>query len=234
VGTGGSVAGTGGAGGSATSGAGGAIAGGAGGASGGASGASPGGGGTGGAAGGSGGAGGTAQMSPEEALYTTNCSACHGPTGEGSVLGPEIRHPVEDFAIWMVRNGTEGREGGMNPFPGPMVPLDTSFVSDAELGMIISYLSDKTKFPQPTTGEGLYLDYCASCHGADGKGAGTTRDLTNLVDPLATAVPDNVRSGHHNMPPEFNLRIEYMPAQDATVLSDAELMLIATHIEGLP
>jgi hypothetical protein len=36
------------------------------------------------------------------------------------------------------------------------------------------------------------------------------------------------------MPPEFNLRIEYMPAQDATVLSDAELMLIATHIEGLP
>jgi mono/diheme cytochrome c family protein len=118
----------------------------------------------------------------------------------------------------------------MNIFPAPMVPLDMTFVSDAELGMIISYLSDKTKFPQPTTGEGLYLDYCANCHGADGKGAGTTRDLTGIAD-LATEIPEHVRAGAHAG--EFNLRIEYMPAQDMTALTDAELMLITTHVEGL-
>lgn len=129
--------------------------------------------------------------------------------------------------MWMVRNGSMARNPNTT-YPGPMVAMEPAFVSDAELAMIISYLNS---FPQPTTGQALYEDYCANCHGADGKGAATTRDLTNLVDPLATAVPENVRGGHH--PGEFNLLIEYMPAQDATVLTDAELMLIATYIETL-
>jgi hypothetical protein len=143
------------------------------------------------------------------------------------VLGPDIRHPKEDFAIWMVRNGSDARTGGMNPYPGPMVPLDTSFVTDAELAMILTYLNS---FPQPTTGEALFLDYCASCHGADGKGAGTTRDLTAVAN-LATEIPDKVRNGTHQG--EFNLRIEYMPKRDTTELTDAELMLITTYVEGL-
>jgi mono/diheme cytochrome c family protein len=176
-------------------------------------------------------------MSPEEALYVQLCSACHGTDAQGTLvgptkMGPEIRHPVADFTTWMVRNGSAPRNPNTT-YPGPMVAMDAGFVSDAELNMIIAYLNDKTKFPQPTTGQGLYEDYCANCHGADGKGAQTTRDLTNLVDPLAEAVPTNVRMGHH-LENEYNLLTEYMPAQDATVLSDAELMLIATYIEGLP
>ncbi|HEX2879426.1 MAG TPA: c-type cytochrome [Polyangiaceae bacterium] len=177
--------------------------------------------------GGGGGAGGQSAMSPEEALYTTHCSTCHGPSGEGGALGPEIRHPVDDFTLWMVRNGSEPRNPN-SAFPAPMIPIEPDMLSDADLAMVISYLNS---FPKGTTGEALYLDYCANCHGADGKGAQTTRDLTNLADPLATAVPDNVRGGHH--PGEFNLLIEYMPAQDMSVLTDAELMLIASHIETL-
>jgi mono/diheme cytochrome c family protein len=166
-------------------------------------------------------------MSPEQALYTTNCSACHGPTGEGSVLGPEIRHPVTDFTTYMVRNGSMGRNPN-TAFPGPMVPLDMGFISDAELTMVISYLNS---FPKPTTGQALFEDYCANCHGADGKGGPTTRDITNTVEALSTLVPMQVRAGAHAG--MFEMLIEYMPAQDASVLTDADLMMIATYVDTL-
>jgi mono/diheme cytochrome c family protein len=203
--------------------------GGAGGVSGGAGGAAGGSAGGGAGGGGAGGGGGASQMSPEEALYITNCSACHGATGEGTILGPEIRHPVTDFTNWMVRNGSDARTGGMSLFAAPMLPLDMTFITDAELTMVISYLNS---FPKPTTGQALYEDYCANCHGADGKGGPTTRDITNLVDPLATKIPEQVRAGTHAG--QFEMRIEYMPARTAAELTDQDLMLIATYVDGLP
>jgi mono/diheme cytochrome c family protein len=150
---------------------------------------------------------------------------CHGPSGIGSPLAPENQHPVPEFAIWMVRNGSDAR--GASAYEMPMLPFDEATLSPEQLEMILDYLNS---MPQPTTGEALFHDYCANCHGADGKGGPTTRDLT-AVDNLATEVPNNVREGHH--PGEYDMRVEYMPAQDASRLTDAELGLIADYIATL-
>ncbi len=183
--------------------------------------------------GGSGGSGGSPNVidTPEELLYFTKCAVCHGPDGVGisapELTGPEIQHPIRDHTRWVVRNGLPGVG-----FKDPMeewYPVDQPdqemelIVSDAEMEMIFDYLDTP---PKPTTGQGLYLDYCGNCHGADGKGGVTTRDLTT-VEAMADQVTP-VRNGTH--PGEQNLRIEYMPAMDQTILTDAELGLINTYI----
>src|SRR5688572_24130220 len=81
------------------------------------------------------------------------CSVCHGPEGAGLAdKGPEIQHPVIDFSTWVVRNG--------RTHPGykePMPKATADMLPDAQLQGIFAHLA---KPPKPTTGEGLYKDYC--------------------------------------------------------------------------
>jgi len=98
------------------------------------------------------------------------------------------------------------------------------YVSDADLLLIFDYLDTP---PQPTTGEGLYLDYCGNCHGADGLGGTTTRALTDAA--VLAELVDTTRNGTH--PGEEDNRPEHMPPMDATILTDAELELISDYIE---
>jgi mono/diheme cytochrome c family protein len=186
-------------------------------------------------------------MSPGETAYVLNCATCHGALGVGvpatnaepMPLGPEIQHPVRPYAEWVVRNGredsSEGFEHAMLSFgttddPGtpdcdPTFPDGCDvYVSDADLQLIFDYLDTP---PQPTTGEGLYLDYCGNCHGADGLGGTTTRALTS-TDVLGE-LTSVVREGTH--PGEEDNRPEHMPPMDQTILSDAELQLISDYVD---
>jgi mono/diheme cytochrome c family protein len=186
-------------------------------------------------------------MSPGELAYTEHCSTCHGLIGEGMPatatepmpLGPEIQHPVRPYAEWVVRNGREDTSVG---FKHPMLSFGTAddpatddcdptfpdgcdvYVSDADLMLIFDYLDTPA---QPTTGEGLYLDYCGNCHGADGLGGTTTRALTDAA--VLAELVDTTRNGTH--PGEEDNRPEHMPPMDQTILSDAELQLISDYIE---
>jgi mono/diheme cytochrome c family protein len=184
-------------------------------------GAGGGGGGSGGSGGGqagSAGAGGGAAMTGE-ALYTSKCAACHGAQGVGGTLGPEIQHPVRDYAAWVVRHGRSS-----TAFPAPMVAVTPQELSDAALTSIWDYLDSP---PQPTTGQALYKDYCANCHGADGKGGPTMRSIVNELGKLKSIV----RQGAH--PGEFDMRREYMPVFGTDVISNAELDLIYTYVDSL-
>jgi mono/diheme cytochrome c family protein len=149
------------------------------------------------------------------------CVPCHGPEGAGvPEMGPEIQHPVIDFSTWVVRNGR------MHPaFKLPMLKYGPDVLPDAQLQGIFAFLASR---PKPTTGAGLYKDYCENCHGADGKGGVTMRDIS--AAPVADFISDS-RAGHH--PGEFSNRREYMPKWTAAELSDAELRLIFMHVDGL-
>lgn len=147
--------------------------------------------------------------------FTKNiCSTCHGMAGQGVAnLGPEIRHVPVAFSSYIVRNG---RGVGMAPFP------QTS-LSDADLAAIQTWLAGQ---PKPTSGSGLYLDYCANCHGPTGGGGGVPVKAQGL--PTAT-ITTTVRAGHGTDPAQ---RGTYMPAFGADVLTDAEVTLIAQFLGG--
>jgi len=93
------------------------------------------------------------------------------------------------------------------------------------LKLIFDYLD---KPPQPTTGQALYHDYCANCHGADGKGGPTTR---NIIGTITHPFEGIVRDGTH--PGMYDERNEYMSPFSTTRISDAELALIKTYVDTL-
>jgi mono/diheme cytochrome c family protein len=136
------------------------------------------------------------------------------------MMGPEIQHPVVDFSTWVVRNGRVHPD-----YKLPMLKYTPDMVSDMQLQGIFSFLAAR---PKPTTGAGLYKDYCENCHGADAKGGVTMRNIS--AEPVAAFIADS-RSGKH--PGEFSNRREYMPKWTATELSDAEIRLIFMYVDGL-
>jgi len=154
-----------------------------------------------------------------KALFDANCKSCHGEQGVGGVNAPDIVHPVRDYFTWVVRNGR-----AQTSYPKPMEKFGTDKLSDAQLMLIFDYLDLP---PQPTTGKALYEDYCANCHGKDGKGGPIQRPITNEVAKVTTIV----RSGHNVG--QFSMRRDYMPAFPTSDISDAELMLIKSYVDSL-
>jgi len=174
---------------------------------------------------GSGGGGGGFGGGDPAAFYAVLCSACHGSRGEGlAALGPEIQHPVRDFSTWVVRNGRRGHPS----YPGStMEAFPSSLLSDAALKTLFDSLSAPT-VPKPTTGEALFKDYCANCHGASGTG-GTAGEAAKGA-PLSKAL-SMVRNGHNLT--QFASRTGYMPKWSAAELTDAEVGLIVTYLNSL-
>jgi mono/diheme cytochrome c family protein len=157
-------------------------------------------------------------------LYNVNCSLCHGIQGAGSALAPETQHPVRDYSTWVVRTGLPGKGPGMT-YPKPMDPFTADMLSDADLMLIFDYLD---KAPKPTTAQELYHDYCGNCHGADGKGGPTTRDLTGNI---THDFEDIIRQGTH--PGMYDERNEYMSKFDMSWITDEQMQMIKDYIDTL-
>jgi mono/diheme cytochrome c family protein len=167
--------------------------------------------------------GGPPDVSGEE-FYLSVCAPCHGQSGEGTAIGYALQHPVRDYSTWVVRNG---RPPGNPELPGSvMTAYSTDTLGEATLEEIWDYLDT---FPQPTTGEALYLDYCRNCHGEDATGGITGVSLLTaeaMLEPL-----DKVREGDNVG--LYDMRAEAMPAFSPTRLSDAEVQLIVDHLATL-
>jgi mono/diheme cytochrome c family protein len=166
------------------------------------------------------GTGGTGEITPE-AYYVDVCGDCHGASGEGTEDGPELQHPFDDFATWVIRTGRTGHPD----YEDDMAEYGPGSLPEPILAGILEFLAS---FPQPTTGEGLYADYCATCHGADATGGVTGVDIS--AEPLGELI-EHAREGSH--PGEFPNREEFMPAFDESVLSDAEIGLISDYLSSL-
>ena len=153
-------------------------------------------------------------------VYAAVCATCHGSTGEGTDKGYELRHPVRGYSTFVVRNGRPGVEFPMSE----MSAYDTSLLSVQQLEEIWDFLSD---MPQPTTGEGLFLGYCANCHGADALGGVVDQDLDeeDFLDIL-----EQVREGDGEN--DYAARLEYMPSWTNAELSDEEVQLISDYLSA--
>jgi mono/diheme cytochrome c family protein len=84
------------------------------------------------------------------ALYTANCSSCHGPLATSSKKGATAA---------MIQTGISGNYGGMGQF---------SILTTAQIQALAAALGSTTAAPTPAGTEGatLYTTYCSSCHGA--------------------------------------------------------------------
>ena len=94
-------------------------------------------------------------------------------------------------------------------------------ITDTDLTAVISWLDGQ---PKPTTGQGLFLDFCGNCHGKDGNGGIQPVKVTGET---IMAVNTKVRGGFGT---DISMRNAYMPAEDVNALSDAELTLIEQFI----
>lgn len=155
-------------------------------------------------------------------VFQLLCSTCHGTTGEGTALGPELQHPVAAFSTWVVRNGRDS-----DSYPGPMIAYPETMVTEQQLEEIWTWLGG---LPQPTTGEALYLDYCANCHGANARGGRVAKNIQEKGTELGD-LTEKVREGEGGT--NYGAAALYMPHWSTSQISDDELTLIAEHLTTL-
>jgi mono/diheme cytochrome c family protein len=104
-------------------------------------------------------------------LARVGCVGCHGDSGQGTNVGPQIASPDLDQATLMrfVRQPS-----------GSMPAFSADVVSDKELADIFAYIHSVavTKPAEPllsgdaTKGKKLFTNYgCYECHGTEGQGA---------------------------------------------------------------
>lgn len=172
------------------------------------------------------GAGGVTMMPAETEgffFYLDNCDACHEFMGEGKPPdqgGPEVAHTDRGYARWVIRNGRSRPDfvQSMRGHPEDELP-------DNILEELLDYLDS---IPQPTTPEGLYLDYCGNCHGLDAQGGITESDIS--VSSVEAYIA-STRSGHNlGMYAERQL---FMPQFGPEQLSDEEITAIHGYVMGL-
>jgi mono/diheme cytochrome c family protein len=155
---------------------------------------------------------------------SAGCNVCHGTVGQGvQSLAPEVRHVPAGYAQQVVRQGRKfnGMQTGMVAFPMTSADPLVAAITDADLSAVISWLDAQ---PKPTTGQGLFLDFCGNCHGKDGNGGIQPVKVTGET---IMAVNTKVRGGYGT---DISMRNAYMPAEDTTALTDAELALIEQFI----
>lgn len=116
-------------------------------------------------------------------LYARHCAKCHGENGEGRRQGNATSLNNQDFLAtvsdgFLIATITKGRPNTEMPpfgkeFKGPL--------GSKEVAKIIAFLRSWQKEPMrklpdrrvrgsPQKGRRLYEEYCAGCHGREGKG----------------------------------------------------------------
>ncbi len=159
-----------------------------------------------------GGAGGTGDP------YARLCSGCHGASGEGTPLGPQIQSPVYGYADWVTRNGRSGVG-----FSGAMPAYDRQVLSDDALDSILERLAQA---PKPTTDQDTYLRYCGNCHGPTGGGGPTREGIRDELDELVETTREG-EGGHR-----YGARGDYMPAWSSGEISNSQMSAIRRFLGG--
>jgi len=165
--------------------------------------------------------GGTAQEVTPQKLYEQRCGSCHGAAGVGTEVGPQIQNPVVGYATYVTRTGRNemGYPNGMNPIAEAGLP-------DEDLSAILDFLGEAKK---PADGQGLYVRFCANCHGVDANGGRVDKAL--LGEAEEDEFVEAIREGEGDQ--NYGDREEYMPSYSSTDLTEQEGELIRVYVASL-
>ena len=120
------------------------------------------------------------------ALYNVHCAACHA-IGDGRLAAA---HPLNDPVLLAMTDRATFRNAIAHGVPGTAMPASAESLggplTDAQIDLIVTNIFAKWSRPQDFSGVKLpphhappgdakrgaaaYQTYCASCHGAEGKG----------------------------------------------------------------
>ena len=154
-----------------------------------------------------------AEIAAGKALFTTNCSSCHGLNGEGTSQGPSlvgVGAAAVDFQVYTGRMPMA--------IPGPQAPRRQNTFSASEIQAMASYvasLGPGPAIPQPAQydpaglteeeiaqGGELFRTNCSACHNFAGNGGALPNGkyAPSLVGVGGKEIYEALRTGPQQMP----------------------------------
>jgi ubiquinol-cytochrome c reductase cytochrome c subunit len=171
-------------------------------------------------------------------LFLQSCANCHGPQGQGTSSGPDIRNAGEALADFMLRTGRMPMGDS-----GAPVHRSTPAFSAADQQALVAFVgslgqgslvgpgipSVVTSGADLSAGRNLYVANCAACHGPAGGGGAVGGGFVapNLTQADATTVGEAVVSGPGPMP-----RFSFTPDQLNQVAAYVQYLRTAPHPGG--
>jgi cytochrome c oxidase cbb3-type subunit 3 len=156
-----------------------------------------------------------------EELYSTHCSACHGPTGHGGVgvplALPDFQYGVtNDYLEKTIRLGR----------PGRIMP-SFSQLSDDEVKAIVKHIrqwapgkpfkySNQKINGNVIHGKQLFIKNCAACHGAQGEGGKGTGVTFSRPRDLPIIAPAINNPGFLASAPDLMIKTVLMNGREGT------------------
>ncbi len=167
------------------------------------------------------------------AVFRTNCSQCHGSGAAGAIGYPNL---LDDEWLWggtvdaiayTVRHGIRNESDPDARYS--QMPAFGDILSEAEIATLAEHVRSLSGGADPAAGEGgdLYMQNCASCHGADAAGdealgAPSLADAIWLYGGAPEQVARSIARGPFGVMPPWGDR-----------LSEAEIRAVALYVHGL-
>jgi len=161
-----------------------------------------------------------------ERLFLNNCAQCHGSDAKGSTSFPNL---VEGDSIYgrqpevLLATITQGRNGVM-PALGAAINAGTAGDIAQYVRSLSGLAHDQIRVLR---GKPDYMNSCAACHGAEGKG-NKALGAPNLTDDVWLYGSSEATIVHGIL----NGRNNRMPAQEQTLTSE-QIRLVAAWVWGL-
>jgi ubiquinol-cytochrome c reductase cytochrome c subunit len=171
-----------------------------------------------------------------QALFSQSCASCHGMTGTGTSLGPDISEAGPALADFVLRTGRMPPAG-----PGTQMQRSEVRFSDSQIQALVAYVSSLGTGGAPipsvviqgadvAAGRTLYVANCAACHGPASGGGAVGGGF--VAPPLAQADPreigEAVLSGPGQMP-----RFSFTPEQLDALAGYVTYLQTAPHPGGV-
>lgn len=171
-----------------------------------------------------------------QALFRQSCASCHGMTGTGTSLGPDISQAGPALADFVLRTGRMPPSG-----PGTQMQRSEVRFSDTQIRALVAYVSSLGSGGAPipsvviegadvASGRTLYVANCAACHGPASGGGAVGGGF--VAPPLAQANPQEigeaVLSGPGQMP-----RFSFTPQQLDDLAGYVTYLQTAPHPGGV-
>jgi mono/diheme cytochrome c family protein len=163
-----------------------------------------------------------------EEIYVDRCEICHGPFGRGPAEAAGVTKPPRDLSEPSFQKANSDRQietialhgrGSMPGIPG--------LHGRPDLGALIAFV----RVLSP--GYEMYSRYCASCHGDDGRGAGSfaeSKPLPSVIFDrhyLRTADPEELRRKLWHMLDQQSLQMPHFAGE----LSQRDVRAIIVYLK---